>query len=432
MTSTLTKEKQFVEIAADGSLGIFTVVALVLLAWGGLWMRDNYHLHQPRYINVYFHDIAQLSDNANVFVDGVKVGLVEKLSWQSEHRVLARLKITNHSIKLPVGSHFDILNNGIVGAKYVEIMVPKRQAGEPELPEMADETAVEGEDPVRPELALNNIVVGLSRIDTKKMADNFDADRIRLVRAADQLAILADKTMPVIEKALPLENDLSKLTTETTKTSQHLNKLLSNTKFSTDLKETVAMAKDTVETVKSTMHELNLTIKDKDLRADLIAALDKLHSSTADLERVVKVVQSITQDKDLRTDAKEILDKAQSSLKKVDELFKNPKYGTDIRETLSSTRQAIGHLDLVARQLNQILEKRSPLLHMLMGRPGRVKDKDKNDKDKSDKTDSSGKPDKRDRREDKEERSVQAVKHENQTESGTQPHLLEEPSPALR
>lgn len=387
MTTTInnTQEKKIIEIAKDGSLGLFTTVAIVLLAWGGLWLRDNYHVHQPRYINVYFHDIAQLSDNANVFVDGVRVGSVEKLVWKSEHRVLARLKITNHTIKVPVGSQFDILNNGIVGAKYVEIMVPPHKDGEPDLPELQSEANVEGEDPVRPELALNNLVVGLSRVDTRKLADNFDADRIRLVRAADQLAILANKTMPVVDAALPLEKDLQKLTLETTKTSHHVNKLLDNPHFSNDLKETISMARDTVNTVRSTMRELNITIKDKDLRADMLKAMDKLHNSAEELDHAVNVIQSITKDKDLRNDAKEILDKAQASLKKVDEIFKSPTYGTDIRETLSTTRSAIGHLDLAARQLNQILGKRSPLLHMLIGRPGRIKDRDKDkatDKDK--------------------------------------------------
>ena len=163
MTMTTEQNQHTADILNDGSLGVFTVVSIVLLLFGALWMRDNFHMHDPRYINVYFHDIAQLSDSANVFIDGVRVGTVDELHWQSEHRVVVKLKITNHKVKLPVGSRFDILNNGIVGAKYVEIIIPDTKPGEPDPPELTSNSTVDGEDPVRPELALNNLVVGLSR-----------------------------------------------------------------------------------------------------------------------------------------------------------------------------------------------------------------------------------------------------------------------------
>jgi ABC-type transporter Mla subunit MlaD len=374
MTMTRTQQQSSAEIISDGSLGLFTVISIVLLLWGALWLRDNYHMHAPRFINVYFHDIAQLSDSANVFMDGVRVGTVEKLHWQGDHRVMVQLRITNYRVRLPVGSHFDILNNGIVGAKYVEIIVPDHKPQDPELPELASNCTVEGEDPVRPELALNNLVVGLSRIDTVQLGKNFDSDRARLCRAADQLAMLADKSMPVVEGALPLEHDLHQLTTETTKVTQHLNHFIDNPKLSSDLKDTVQMAKDTVETVKATMHELDTTLKDKDLRADIIAALNALHHSTQELERTVKVVQSITGDQKMRDDVKGILDRANIGLTKVDKLFKSPGYGSDLKETLTSTREAIGHIDLAARQLNQILDKRAPLMHLMLGRPGLIKE----------------------------------------------------------
>jgi ABC-type transporter Mla subunit MlaD len=374
MTMTRTQPRTASEIVTDGSLGVFTVIALILLLWGALWLRDNSHLHPPRYISVYFRDTAQLSDSANVFIDGVRVGDVDKLQWQSEHRVLVQLKITNHLVKLPVGSRFCILNNGIVGAKYVEIVAPDHKPNDPEPQEMANNAIVEGEDPVRPELALNNLVVGLSRIDTDKLAKNFDSDRFRLCRAADQLAALADKSMPLVDAAMPLAHDLHALTNETTVATHHLNTFLDHPKFSQDVKDTVQMAKSTVETIKSTMDELNVTLNDKDLRGDLITALKSLHQATENLERTVGQVQQITGDQQLRTDVKEILARANEGLTKVDKLFKEPGYGTDLKQTLSSTRDAVDHIDLAARQLNQILDKRSPIIHLLVGRPGLIKE----------------------------------------------------------
>ncbi|MBU6454073.1 MAG: MCE family protein [Cyanobacteria bacterium REEB67] len=391
MTEESREEKKESNLIADGSLGVFSTVALVMLVMGGLWLRDNYHMHQPRFINVYFHDIAQLGESANVFEDGVRIGAVDHLSWIGEHRVLARLKITKHKVKMPQGSRFTILNNGIVGAKYVEIIVPERKPGEAELPELANESKVEGEDPVRPELALNNLVLGLSRIDMNKLADNFDADRIRLVRAADQLAMLATKTMPVVDAALPMEKDLKILTREATATSRHLNKILDNPHFSDDLKETMRTAKETAETIKTTMHELDVTLSDKDLRKDLISALETLHKTTGQLEETVEQVQKITADQDLRKDLKDILSRANETMRNVDSMFKSPTYGGDLKNTLTTTRDAINHLDTAAKQINQILGQRAPLLHMVFGRPGyikslkgtvKIKDKDKN-KDQS-------------------------------------------------
>ena len=383
-SNTDNSEKRQSNLMADGSLGVFSTVALVLLVMGGLWMRDNYHMHEPRYINVYFHDVAQLGDSANVFEDGVRVGAVDSLHWESEHRVLARLKITKHRVKMPQGSRFTVLNNGIVGAKYVEIIVPTRAPGQAEAPELASNSTVEGEDPVRPELALNNLVLGLSRIDTNKLVTNFDADRIRLVRAADQLAMLATKTMPVVDAALPLESNLKSLTLEATKTSHNLNKVLNNPRFSEDLKETVETAKETAETVKTTMHELNVTLTDKDLRKDLIESLDKLHQTTGDLQTTVEQVQKITSDKDLRNDVKDILSRANETMRNVDSMFKQPGYGGDLKSTLGATKDAINHLDLAARQLNQILNSRRPLLKMMFGRPGFIKNATGKIRDKHD------------------------------------------------
>ncbi len=375
---TTEQNQQTADILADGSLGVFTVVAMVLLFLGALWLRDNFHTHQPRYINVYFHDTAQLSDSANVFVDGVRVGAVDELHWQSEHRVVVKLKITNHKVKLPVGSHFDILNNGIVGAKYVEIIVPEHNPGDADLPELASGCSVDGEDPVRPELALNNLVVGLSRIDTQKLGHNFDADRARICRAADQLALLANKSMPLVDGALPLEHDLHNLEYETTKVSHRLNHFFGdNPQISGDLKVAMKDTKETVASVKDTMHEAKSGHAPKRQRFALLIWSPPSTLCTAQPKSwsaLSAIVQKITADKSLRDDVKDILSRADATLTKVDEMFKSPTYGTDLKQTLITTKEAISHIDLAARQLNQILEKRSPLMHLLVGRPGLVKD----------------------------------------------------------
>src|SRR5262249_53579566 len=152
-----------------------------------------------------FHEVAGLNESAGVYVDGVRVGLAEKIQWQGDRQVLVRLRVNKDHLTVPQGSRFTILTNGVVGARYVEIVLPHLQAGQPVPPAISERQVQIGEDPVRPELAVNNLAIGLSKIDMEKLARDFEADRARLIRAADQLSVLANKSMPVVDKALPLE-----------------------------------------------------------------------------------------------------------------------------------------------------------------------------------------------------------------------------------
>jgi len=359
---------------SDGSLGIFTVVALVLLLWGYLWFKGTGALVHAQTINVIFHEVAQLNDNAAVYVDGIRVGMIDKMDWEDDHKVLVRVRITNKKVHVPQGAEFMILTNGIVGAKYIEIKIPRipyRNAGLPDLP---DNAVVRGEDPGRPELAINKLVIALSQIDPVLLVKHFNEDRKRLVRAADQLSILADKTYPVIDNALPLERDMTSIAHDLKTTTRKINKILDDPHFSNDLKETVTKLKETAETIKDTVRDINNTLTDKPLRRDLLSALDNLRLATENVQHSVASVEKMTGDQKLRDDIKDILAQARKTLDKVDSMFSKPGYGSDLKQTLSSTREAIGHLDMVSQQLNQILDKRAPLLHLMFGRPGQLKE----------------------------------------------------------
>ena len=133
--------------AGDVSLGIFTVVSLILLLWGFCWLKSYSSLTPPQRINVIFQEIAGLNENAAVYVDGVRVGMVDKMQWQEQHRVLVRLRINHSTLKVPIGSKFEILTNGIVGAKYVQIDLPPKQPDQKSPPLLTDEAIVRGEDP---------------------------------------------------------------------------------------------------------------------------------------------------------------------------------------------------------------------------------------------------------------------------------------------
>jgi ABC-type transporter Mla subunit MlaD len=360
------------EFGSDISLGIFTVVAIVLLLWGFCWLRTYSSLLPPQRINVVFCEVAGLNENAAVYVDGMRVGLVDKMRWQSEHHVLVCLRINSLAFKIPRGSKFEILTNGIVGAKYVQVDMPEIKPGVAPPPPLTEQDAVQGEDPVRPELAVNKLAITLSEIDPKQVGQDFKADRKRLVRAADQLAILADKSMPVVDRALPLENDLSGLTKDLRRTSRKIANMFDDPHFSSDLKETARQAREAAQSIDDAIHELNATLADKPIRKDLLQSFHELNQSTAHISQSLESLQQVAADKSLRSDLKQILREAHSTLETVNEITSKP-MGADLRSTLHETNDAITHLDLAARQMNQILAKRSPLLHLMFGRPGYIK-----------------------------------------------------------
>ena len=367
-------DKDNARMISDGSLGVFTVLAVVFLLWGYLWFKGTGILGANQTINILFHEVAQLNDNADVFLDGIRVGMVDKILWQKERQVLVRVQITTRKVVIPEGATYRILTNGIVGAKYIEIDVPHPPDSRAGLPALPDEAVVEGLDPARPELAINKLVIALSNVDPQKLVKNYEEDRIRLVRAADQLSILAIKTMPVVDNALPLERDLTEIAHDLKKVSRKVSNLLDDPNFTRDLKITTTKLKETADSVQTTVRDINSTLKDKALRQDMLTALKNLSDATEHVQKSVHAVEKMSSDPKLRDDVKDILSQTRKTLEKVDALFSRPGFGKDLKETLTSTREAIGHLDAVARQLNQILDKRAPIMHLMFGRPGQLKD----------------------------------------------------------
>lgn len=366
-------ERDNVKTNSDASLGIFSVVALILMLWGYCWLKSYSSFRIPQMINVIFHEVAGLNENAAVYLDGVRVGMVTKMEWQASHQVLVRLRINNAHVEVPRGSKFDILTNGIVGAKYVEIILPEIPAGQQPPPPITSSEEVLGEDPVRPELAVNKLAIGLGNIDLDKLGKNFEADRKRLVLAADQLALLANKVMPLVDKTGPLEAHLDILTQDLTKTTGRINRIMNNPHFSGDLKETAQQARQTVESLRATMHELDTTLGDKPMRQDILSTMQQLKATSENIQSACETVRKIGDDKGLRSDLKEILVQVHQDLDEVNNVLNNKNYSTDLHSTLSNARSALGDLDLVARQLNQVLNKKQPLLRLMFGRPGFIK-----------------------------------------------------------
>lgn len=363
---------------ADGVAGVFVLIAVIFLLAGWMWLKNYSPLHPPQRFSVSFHNVAGLISNAIVNVNGVKVGNVEDLKLEGKDKVVVGIKINGGNTVIPVGSHFDILSNGVVGAKYVEITLPQETSDQKPLP-LDEKMIVEGNDPVRVEVVVSKIAKQFDDFDFKEAHERVNQHMEQFAEAADSVTSLTKTLTPAAKNAVQVEAKIGELATEMRGTTQRVNKILGNPQFSSDLKVTAARLRDTAESINKTMHELNETLADKPLREDLLEAMSRLNQSTIHIQQSVEAAQKITSDRSLRSDIKNIISSVNSTMDKADQMLSKPGFGTDMKGTLGDVRDTIRHLDLAAKQMNSILGQKHPLVKMIFGQPGSVQNAEKFD-----------------------------------------------------
>jgi MlaD protein len=230
-------EKQEVELSpaelreyrigrADGLVGIFVLTAL-LLGYGALcWWKSYSPLNPPQRFSVVFRDVASLNYQAPVFVDGVRVGSVDKIQIRGSENVLVGLKVNTQKIAIPVGSRFIILPNGVVGAKYIEIILPEDATAQNKLPLLTEKSVVQGDDPIRPEIVVNELVEKLSTIDFSDMENRLSRNMDKLGNVADHVSVLSTKMEPVATKAQIAVDNVSALSNDMRAPVQQMHQIL--------------------------------------------------------------------------------------------------------------------------------------------------------------------------------------------------------------
>ena len=370
-------------------VGLFTVIALIILFWGWSWLKD-FSFHPPQSFMVQFHDIAGLTKNAPVQVSGVRVGTVDKIEVKGEGQVVCSLRIPAENIVVPQGSNITIQTLGLVGAKYIEITLPKVKADEPMPPPIEPGTLIVGQDPVRSELYINRIAANLSQF-TEGLSGNKAQDSIAHAvqssgAAVENIRDAAAKFRNNMDKLSAATTDLQKgagnasgffvegkstlhkisnMADEWRDTSHKINHLVDQPNFSANIKETVNLAKETVMKAKEAIHELNITLADKDMRQDMISMLNKLTNSTENINQSMQVVKGLAGDQQLRSDLKEAMSNAKAAMGKANDLLSNPNFITDARVTMAQLRTAASQVREMAERINNLLSKKHPIMHML-------------------------------------------------------------------
>ncbi len=393
-------------------VGLFTVVALIILSWGWAWLK-SFSWHAPQTFTVKFHDVAGLNKNAPVNVNGVRVGTVEKIELKGKGQVYCGLKISSEDIIIPQGSAVTIQTQGLVGAKYVEITLPEVKPNEHSPPPIDSSEVIIGQEPVRTELYINKIVTNVSNFtdsiassdalsgvtnaaeasgqaveNIRDAAHKFSTSMDKLSDATTTIRNSADKFGKGAGSADVFFNQgtqtlrkVSGLTDDLHTTTRKVNKVLDNPNFSADFKDTAKLAKETAEKVQNAMHELNTTLTDQSLRSDLVGMLNKLANSTENIYQSMKIVQSVSGDQNLRSDMKDLLANAKEAMAKANVLLGKDSFVNDVRSTMAKLRTTSDNVDSAAKDISSVLERKHLLMHMMFGggikRAAKVKIEDK-------------------------------------------------------
>lgn len=363
---------------SEVNIGFFTLLALFLLLAGWAWLKNDPLLGTPQKFNVHFHYIAGLNTNAAVYVDGVRVGSVDHIDLKGKNDVVVRLKINTQECKIPQGATFAIETAGLVGAKFVDVTLPDVSATTP--PPLDMNSSVEGKDPARIELAMNKIADGLSRLDIDRIEHNMDklASTVDIVaKSTRKLGAVADQAVVLEDRAFGVSGNINELAISLRGTSHRLNKILDNPALTTDLRETASNAKDAAQNLAVSMKQLNQTLSDKPMRQDMLEAMGRLTRATENISKSAESLQHVADDPTLRSDMKDILNKTNLALTKVDKIITEP-LGNDLAGTVRKVNSAVDHLDLATQQMTSIMNKKHPLLHLVFGRPGHLKNMDDN------------------------------------------------------
>jgi len=392
-------------------VGLFAVIALIILLWGWSWLK-SFSLRPPQLFTVQFHDVAGLTKNAPVQVNGVRVGTVEEILLHGKGQVLCSLRIPIENTIIPQGSTITIQTQGLVGQKYIEITLPEWKVDEPPPPPIEQNATVVGQDPVRTELYMNKIAANLSNVtealgNTKareslskaaqtsgeametikdaavkfnKNMDKLSDATTSINRTANEFTKGASSASTFFDQGKTTMERVSGLAEDWQKTSHRLNKILANPAFSADLKDTAQLARDTADKIQNAVHELNTTLTDKPVRDDFIAMLNKLSTSTDNIYHSMQVVQNVSGDKDLQTYLKDVLADARDTMNKANDILSKDTFVSDARSTMAKLRTAADGVDAASKNINDVLTRKHILLHLMFGgnskRPKQVKSND--------------------------------------------------------
>lgn len=110
------------QISKEVKIGLSVVLSLVVLYWGVNFLKGKNVIGSNNYYYVVYQQIENLQTSAPVFVHGYKVGMVDKITLDSNdpNKIVVELSI-DKKVKIPKTAVAEIFNTDFMGSKAIRL-----------------------------------------------------------------------------------------------------------------------------------------------------------------------------------------------------------------------------------------------------------------------------------------------------------------------
>lgn len=283
-------------------VGILVFIALIAFTAVAVFL-TGYRMRMAGYpIVVVFDDAQGITQGSEVRMAGVTIGVVDKVTLDSNQRAIMRLLI-NQKYDIPVGSRFVLQIGLLIGDKYIDIM-PKR--GERVYYQAC--AKVRGEVPPNPEDLIpkaQKLLASLTRTSDNLNSVLGDKEiRNRLDRSLANLessTVTLNKTMLVIQRTVVGEQDEVQViianvvaTTESLRVfTDELVRFSKQGNIQRDISGTLEAARQSAESLERSTASLEKLATSPELQQDVVATIKEARATVEEAHKVIDHVADV-------------------------------------------------------------------------------------------------------------------------------------------
>lgn len=251
-------------MSLETKVGGFVLTGLLCIATA-IFLLGDYTFERRYTIYVTFADVANLSKDAPVKLAGVEVGKVRELVLEDNlAKVVAAIR---HDVEIYKNAEFSIGSTGIIGSKFLQIDQGNVTAGK-----IHPGAIVRGVDPVSIEKSLTKTMDKLQTLleDLTKegprgsLSTNLRETVANVREMTANLNDLIETTKPQLERAMSRADDITEkldsllaksntMMASLTTSSGTVGALLHDPEIKSDVKQTIASAKEAAATAKDVL-----------------------------------------------------------------------------------------------------------------------------------------------------------------------------------
>lgn len=223
--------------------GIWTIVILLILVLGYLWLTNRLNMKSQQEISVVFDDIMGLEVGDKIMYRGMEAGRIKSVGIHPEGIICTGSILS--SIKIPESSKFYI-EDSLMGSKSMRI-VPS------DNPRLMDTRVVQrGESPLGMMKMISAASATLARLDEVVSALNADGG---LLRQGETLLSGAAEAVDTSKRSITeLKQDISATINRVEQITRQIGSVLADNKD--NLETAVSMAPDAIARVNNTLDSL--------------------------------------------------------------------------------------------------------------------------------------------------------------------------------